>query len=179
VRCDFTGDLEQLQDILSDSSPAYVLARFDEPQAQEWLAISYVPDTAKVRDKMLYASSRSAITQSLGSGYFTESIFASTKAELTPEGYKAHQAHMAAPQPLSTREKELADLKHAERGAEGSVSGGTQSRKNHIGHTVGLVWDESLSDAVLALGQATTNQLVLGVRPARLCGILFNKSQGN
>jgi len=44
-------DLPQLQDILLDDTPAYVLARLDDSPSQ-WLAISYVPDTAKVRDKV-------------------------------------------------------------------------------------------------------------------------------
>lgn len=31
--------------------PAYVLTRLDNPPT-EWLAINYVPDSAKVRDKV-------------------------------------------------------------------------------------------------------------------------------
>jgi twinfilin len=42
-------DLNDLQGLLTDDDPAYVLARLNEGG---WLAISYVPDTAKVRDKV-------------------------------------------------------------------------------------------------------------------------------
>lgn len=46
-------DLLKLQqdDVLQDDVPAYILARLDEPPT-EWLAISYVPDSAKIRDKV-------------------------------------------------------------------------------------------------------------------------------
>ena len=42
-------DLDKLSDILQDDVPAYILAKLDE---SGWLAISYVPDNAKVRDKV-------------------------------------------------------------------------------------------------------------------------------
>lgn len=42
-------DLDKLGDILQDDVPAYILTKLDE---SGWLAISYVPDNAKVRDKV-------------------------------------------------------------------------------------------------------------------------------
>jgi len=43
--------LLQLQEYLEDKEPCYILARLDDPPS-EWLAVSYVPDSAKVRDKV-------------------------------------------------------------------------------------------------------------------------------
>lgn len=45
-------DLAQLQgeDIVPDGSPNYILVKLDAPSA-DWMIISYVPDSAKVRDK--------------------------------------------------------------------------------------------------------------------------------
>jgi hypothetical protein len=51
-------DLVQLQEHLEDKEPCYILARLDDLPS-EWLAISYVPDYAGVRDKVgvfIYAS---------------------------------------------------------------------------------------------------------------------------
>lgn len=45
------SDLKQLTGLVSTDVPAYYLVRLDS-SASEWLAISYVPDTAKVRDKV-------------------------------------------------------------------------------------------------------------------------------
>ena len=47
----FQQDLDKLVDVLEDNIPAYVLARTDKP-GSDWLAIFYVPETAKIRDKV-------------------------------------------------------------------------------------------------------------------------------
>lgn len=44
-------DLNRLGDILEDSVPAYVLVRLDDPPS-DWLAVFYVPESAKIRDKV-------------------------------------------------------------------------------------------------------------------------------
>ena len=49
----FEDDLDKLGDILEDNVPAYVLVRTDETQS-DWLAIYYVPDTARVREKVCF-----------------------------------------------------------------------------------------------------------------------------
>ncbi|KAG8976687.1 Twinfilin-1, partial [Tulasnella sp. 427] len=75
---DLSRDLAQLDEILLPDVPAYILARLDT--GSDWLFISYVPDTAKVRDKMLYASSRAALTKALGGQAVKDSLFATSKA---------------------------------------------------------------------------------------------------
>ena len=45
------SDLKQITGLVSTDVPAYYLVRLDS-SSSEWLAISYVPDTAKVRDKV-------------------------------------------------------------------------------------------------------------------------------
>jgi hypothetical protein len=47
----FQQDLDKLADVLEDNIPAYILARTDKP-GSDWLAIFYVPDTSKIRDKV-------------------------------------------------------------------------------------------------------------------------------
>ncbi|KAK0183916.1 actin depolymerizing protein [Armillaria mellea] len=152
-------DLAKLQDpqIISDDVPAYILVRLDEPPTQ-WLVIDYVPEGTKIRNKMLYASSRGSLTRSLGSSVFTDSIFATSKEDLTAEAYAAHRRHVTAPQPLSTREQEIADARAAEREA------GTHSYRpkvNPIGHGAGLKWTDQVEDAIKTLGQGEDSGLVL------------------
>jgi twinfilin-like protein len=52
---DVSGSLEEdlplISDLLEDNVPSYLLVRMDHPSV-EWLAIFYVPDSAKVRDKV-------------------------------------------------------------------------------------------------------------------------------
>ncbi|KAG1734577.1 hypothetical protein EDB19DRAFT_1595091, partial [Suillus lakei] len=101
------------------------------------LAISYVPDFANVRDRTLPASTSNSLTRSLGSTIFTDSLFATSKADVTPEACEAHKRHQVAPKPLSAREQEMANiLKAAEREAGNSYEG-SNARKNHIGQRIG------------------------------------------
>ncbi|KAG0705296.1 actin depolymerizing protein [Suillus ampliporus] len=152
-------DLVQLQEYLEDKEPCYILARLDDPPS-EWLAISYVPDFANVRDKMLYASTRGSLTKSLGSTVFTDSLFATSKADVTSEAYEAHKRHQAAPKPLSAREQEMADIKAAEREA-GNGYEGSNARKNHIGQRVGLSWSSEAENAVKGLGSRDDGRIVI------------------
>jgi twinfilin-like protein len=98
---------------------------------------------------MLYASSRSSLVKSLGSSLFTDSIFATSKVDLTPDAYAAHLRHVAAPNPLSSREQELADLRAAENAAASYE--GSQARRTHVGTSPGFPWTQEAEDAVVDL----------------------------
>ncbi|EIW85446.1 actin depolymerizing protein [Coniophora puteana RWD-64-598 SS2] len=155
----FDDDLSQLQTLLDDKQAVYVLARLDEPPS-EWLAINYVPDAAPVREKMLYASTRSSLTKSLGSAVFTDSLFATSKDDLTADAYAAHKRSLAAPKPLSAREKEMEDIKAAEKQAGFSYEG-SSARKNHIGTGHSFAWDPEAENAMKELGATETSRLVV------------------
>lgn len=76
---DLMNDFGNIKGYVEDNVPAYLLVRLDTTASSDWLAISYVPDTAKVRDKMLYASTQSALKKALGDYRFKDSIFATSK----------------------------------------------------------------------------------------------------
>ncbi|KAL1729254.1 hypothetical protein EV714DRAFT_273871 [Schizophyllum commune] len=154
-------DLPKLQELLEDAEPAYILAKLDEP-SPDWLAIHYVPDNAKVRDKMLYASTRNALMRALGSATFTDNIYATSKDDVTPEAYAAHLRHLAAPKPLSAREKELEDVKAAER--EGGINQyeGARRRVTDLVNTgVGFKWNDDAAQAIKELGEADDCRVVV------------------
>ncbi|KAF8163181.1 hypothetical protein B0H34DRAFT_311846 [Crassisporium funariophilum] len=156
----FEEDLGILQDesCLHNDSPAYILAKLDTPSS-DWMTIFYVPDSAKVRDKMLYASTRLLLLKSLGSTLFSGSIFATTKDDFTAEAYASHLRHAAAPHPLSAREQETIDLRAAEN--ETASYGGSSARISHIGTGVGLNWSPEVEDAVKKLGKGIDCSLVI------------------
>ncbi|KAG5646698.1 hypothetical protein DXG03_002688 [Asterophora parasitica] len=160
VAASFEDDLALLQapDVLEDSVPAYILAKV---APSDWINISYVPDSAKVRDKMLYASTRASLSKAFGSTLFSDAIFATSKADLTPDAYASHKRHIAAPKPLSAREQELADVRAAE---SGNGYEGSRARASHLRTGVGYSWAQDLRDALVQLGQAEGGALlVLGV----------------
>lgn len=115
---------------------------------------------------MLYASTRFSLLKSLGSTLFTDSIFATSKTDLTADAYAAHVRHTAAPNPLSKREQELADLKASE--SQTATYEGSRARTSHIGAGVGLPWSEEVENAVTELGSSTESTIVVIVRPELL-----------
>lgn len=92
----FEEDLTQLDGLLILTEPAYIiLRRYGGSAKPPFVAITYVPDAANVRQKMLFASTRNTLLRELGTDRFDESIFATLKEELTAEGFKRHDAHGA------------------------------------------------------------------------------------
>ena len=171
-------DLDRLGDLLEDDVPAYVLVRLDDPPT-DWLAVFYVPDVAKVRDKvstpspvtmstidrlydpqMLYASTRSSLTKAFGATAFTDTIFATSKDDINASGYAKHRASLAAPKPMSAREKEMEEIKAAELRATESGTGyqGSRARVNHIGSHAGLRWSDEVEQEIRNLFTADESE---------------------
>ena len=117
---------------------------------------------------MLYASTRNAVTKSLGATLFVDTIFATSKADLTPEGYAAHKRHLAAPKPMNAKEKEMIDIKAAEREAGGAPYNLNAARTSPFGASVGLQWSSNVEAAVRDLADATEDRVVTIVSPC-LC----------
>ncbi|KAH9812085.1 hypothetical protein DFH28DRAFT_980002 [Melampsora americana] len=148
-------DFELIDDVLEDDRPAYVLYRLNQSEGGSWIFISYVPDNAKVREKMLYASTRATISRQLGETHFKESIFATSKRDLTPEGYLAHLASQKAQAPMTARERELADIKAAE--GISAITMGTEVRSSNVwganggnNASLGLKWNPDAQEALQA-----------------------------
>ncbi|WVR05143.1 hypothetical protein IAU60_002155 [Kwoniella sp. DSM 27419] len=100
----------------SPKTPASFAYRLDSKDAgkHEWMMITFVPDDAGVRAKMLQASSRSGLLKALGANNFKHDWFATSLNDLTPSAFSAHLNHMAAPPPLSASEAALAEVREAE-----------------------------------------------------------------
>jgi twinfilin-like protein len=112
---------------------------------------------------MLYASTRNSVTRSLGSAHFTDSIFATSKQDLTAEAYNKHKLHMAAPKPLSAREKSLADLAAAEKEAGQSAYQGSSVRTTLIPPGVGMDLSEEDQALLTDLAEGSILTFVGGI----------------
>lgn len=95
--------------------PCYILYRLDEKSEEGylWLLISWTPDTASIRQKMIYASTKSTLKQEFFSKTLKE-YHATSLEEMTLAGYLQFQAVMQAPTPLTQREEELNELRRSE-----------------------------------------------------------------
>ncbi|KAK6087984.1 actin monomer binding protein [Seiridium cupressi] len=142
---DFTANLSSLSSHLQPNEALYILLR-RRPSPPGLLAISYVPDSAKVRQKMLFASTRLTLVRELGSEHFAESIFATTPEELTAAGFAKHEKHAELAAPLTEEERTLGEVKRAE-AEEGR---GTGVREIHLSKNMNMPVD---ADAVAALSE--------------------------
>lgn len=139
-----------------------ILRRY--PSTPALLAVTYVPDTAKVRQKMLFAATRLTLVRELGSEHFRETFFATTPEDLTPAGFDKHDAHSSLEAPLTEEERSLGEVKRAEQEA----GQGTASREIHLSKNLATpIADDALA-ALRELASESGRQLVMLVRTITL-----------
>ncbi|ETS85330.1 hypothetical protein PFICI_03355 [Pestalotiopsis fici W106-1] len=159
---DFSANLSTLSPHLKPDEALYALLR-RSPSPPGLIAVSYVPDVAKVRQKMLFASTRLTLVRELGSEHFAETIFATMAEELTPEGFKRHDKHTELAAPLTEEERTLGEVKRAE-AEEGR---GTGVREIHLSKTMNMPVD---ANAVAALSEMARGEgsgiVTLKINPA-------------
>ncbi|OAA55538.1 40S ribosomal protein [Niveomyces insectorum RCEF 264] len=144
---------------LQEKEAVYVLLR-RYSEKPHLIAATYVPDTAPVRQKMLFASTRLALVRELGSEHFRETLFVTTPDELTGRGFARHDAHNALAAPLTEEERSLGDVKRAEQEA----GRGTGTRAMHLGSSFKMPVTD---DALAALRSLNEGQslVVLKINP--------------
>ncbi|KAK7548197.1 twinfilin-1 [Phyllosticta citricarpa] len=131
---DFHADLALLAPHLKPNAALYILLR---RSPSRFVAVTYVPDAAPVRQKMLFASTRLTLVRELGGEKFEEQIFATTAEELTAEGWERHEAHVKGEQPLTQEEQDLRGIKEAEAQESGGTGGRRVQTSGHLSMQVG------------------------------------------
>lgn len=105
---------KMVKPLIEENQPCYILYRLDTKSPDsgyDWLFISWSPDDAPVRQKMLYASTKATTKQEFGTASIKDELHGTVVEDVTLEGLKRHQRNDAAPAPLTTAEEELAELK--------------------------------------------------------------------
>lgn len=152
----FDTDLPKLSSHIKPNEPLYIiLRRYDI--APYLIAVTYVPDTAKVRQKMLFASTRLTLVRELGSDHFRETIFATMAEELSAEGFKKHDRHNQIEAPLTEEERTLGEVKRA----EAEAGAGTGVREIHLSKTMNMPVATDALVALSALGREEGTGLVM------------------
>ncbi|TPX35098.1 hypothetical protein SmJEL517_g02474 [Synchytrium microbalum] len=157
----FENDFSTFQSWLTPTAPCFVLYRMDtltKTGDYDWLILQYVPDNAKVRDKMLYAASRATLTKELGDAKFVDSLYGTTPAEFTLDGYRKHVAAKNAEAPRTEREMEMARVKLAESGEMGS-----SVRKTLVASGVSFSWSADASKRLQEFKSKGINLLQLKI----------------
>ena len=143
----FEGDLAQLQEYLSSTKAVYILLKTHPGAADGYAVVTFVPNAAPVRQKMLFASTRLTLVRELGLERFREQVFATEKEELTQEGWRKHQAHVGLDAPLTQEETGLKGAKDA----EAAQSIGTGIRRGHVTGSVDIKTGEGVLEALALL----------------------------
>ena len=146
-----THDLHLLQTHLSPTTALYILLKTHPSASDGYAAITYVPNAAPVRQKMLFASTRSALARELGLERFREQVFATEASELTAEGWERHLRHVGLDAPLTEEETGLKGAKDA----EAAESRGTGGRRGHV--AAGNVEVKTADGVVEALSSLTSS----------------------
>ncbi|WWC69360.1 uncharacterized protein I206_103299 [Kwoniella pini CBS 10737] len=151
----YKDDIALLPETLpSSKTPASFAYRLDTKDGglHEWMMITFVPDDAGVRAKMLQASSRSGLLKSLGANNFKHDWFATSINDLTPTALTAHLNHLASPPPLSASEAALAEVREAEaaEAKRAALDPETEARRRKVVVGLGgkMEWGEGVEDAL-------------------------------
>lgn len=82
-----------LLDSVQDNQASFILYRVadDATESGPWVLIAWVPDGCRVRDKMLYSSSKEDLKRSIGLSFFRADYAANQRSDLTWEQFMSSQ----------------------------------------------------------------------------------------
>lgn len=143
----FNDDFDKMiAPMVQADRPAYYFVRLDtisELSGHNWLLIVYIPDDAKVRERMLYASTVATLKREFGLTYIAQEIRASSMAEMNVHSFHQHVRNQAAPPPRTMREEEMLEIKQREVTAEISVDSRHQTLQG-----LAFPFDENVVEAL-------------------------------
>jgi twinfilin-like protein len=155
----FLEDLANLKDFIKPNEALYILLRRNDVLSspdKTLVAVTYVPNAAPVRQKMLFAATRLTLVRELGGEHFPESIFCTEADELTADGWERHVKHTESSNPLTAEEQTLQDIREA----EALESRGTQGQSLAQGGRIAIRADDEISGALRQLGAGGSDNLV-------------------
>lgn len=123
---DFYAALPTLEPRLQPKTPIYLILRKGD-KANDFVAVTYIPSTAPVRSKTLFASTRATLVRELGAEKFKDTLFVTDAEEVTDqkqweERERGKNGDTDA-RLLSTEERELQSVKRAEEEERHGTSG--------------------------------------------------------
>jgi len=157
VSGNYEQDFNLLPKHLVNGECCFILFRLDSNSNQglEWVLMCYVPDNGKVRDKMVYASTRALMKQQLGSMYFVHDLFGTTSSDFTFKGYTEFVTMKKSEAPLTNSEREKKE--NLESGE--IYTGGTSSYV----HGVSFAVEPKLEDAMKQFVNGSINYVRIAI----------------
>jgi len=162
VNSHWEKDFDLVPPILNEKEACYVLLRTDEKNdagSSLWYILCYVPDKCKVRDKMVYAASRSNLKSGLGDNNFVDEIFGTVGADFSSAGFSAWKQHQEAELPLTELE-----IQKNEEIEQGLFKGGAGTSTAYV-HCIAFPADQDLLDALDSFVSGKFNYVQVGIDP--------------
>lgn len=151
----FHTDLAHIAPALQPNIPLYILMRQHESAPDGFVAVTYVPDAAPVRQKTLFAATRLALVRALGAERFRTTRFVTEPAELAPDGWRRYELGEAADGPLTEEEKVLRKVRDEEEAGKN-----TTDRRQIVSGPVRIGISEEAKTALEVLGRGEGEDLV-------------------
>lgn len=85
----------------------------DSAGVKNWLLLAWIPDACRVRDKMIFSSSKEDLKRSLGQGYFSSEYSANSRGDLTWGGFQESLRKERSPDMLSFSERTVMEERQA------------------------------------------------------------------
>ncbi|RUS82674.1 hypothetical protein EGW08_009577 [Elysia chlorotica] len=144
--------------LLEEKMPCYIMYRLDSQNdmGYEWLFITWSPDFAMVRHKMLYAATRATVKMQFGGGQIKDELFGTVQQDVSLSGFRRHEQAAKAPAPLTMAEEELQLIKQTEVNAHINVDSKSQTMQG-----VSFPLTDEASDAVASFLQGSINYVQL------------------
>ena len=122
------------------------------------MLITWIPEIATVREKMIYASTKATLKSQFGSGQIKEELLGTDPGDISMKGYKRQKQNQAAPAPLTQAEEELAFVKKTETNANISID----SKQQTLGG-VSFPLSEAAARAIIEMKQKLHNYVQLSI----------------
>jgi twinfilin-like protein len=104
------GDFSAIKGSLEEKQPAYVLFRAAEEG--KWVCLSYIPSSAIVRSKMVYASSKAALKSGLGGDKFVQDYNVTTKDEVSLADWSQSLKGVGHESLMTPEERQYQETRH-------------------------------------------------------------------
>jgi len=105
------GDFSAIKGSLEEKAPAYVIFR-SAADDSKWVCLCYIPSSAIVRSKMVYASSKAALKSGLGSDKFSQDYNVTTKDEISLADFSQSLKGVGQEVLMTPEERQYRDTRH-------------------------------------------------------------------
>lgn len=171
---DFLSDLDRIPKYLEPNVPCYILARTDDrsQSGHNWVFMCYVPDFAKVKEKMIYAGTRANLKLGIGASTFVDDIFGTVPEDLNKNGYLAWKEHQQQEAPLTASELQVKEEKE-----QGVVISGGRTSSSAVLHGIAFPFDPECTRKIGQLLDGEINYLQIAIDVDK--EIIYHSDEGN